>query len=432
MTNESYTVLNVILGGFAALNTLIAAYLVLLGASKDTHSETQKWFNYKWQAINGSKWLKMPELIIQWIFDAKEVLSKKFVKIIGLKVSSRVKWALYLTILFLWIGCYFKWGIFAVLISFILSIIFGLLIIEFIAKSEADRSVAIMMARLNQTKGPIVVSHSFGLYVLMFIINVFSIIIFWGAMYVWISFLLNLEIIFAAIFMFLLFPFFTAALFTPILYIETFLEAFKFKIIKIDDILIFGISISGSISTTLAFLLIGHFANPASFVPHSFQMLIANIVFDGLTIFATLKILQWAISKPIRKTSRIIIAICFDLIIAAVLACLSLYFALVLSEHTLSIEQTLFVLIARSPDGNNWEIGPYFWAMHTTFLPTLVYIFIIFICCLGKAILAVVGKYFRKAGGLKNPLNYTGAVFGVIAAIFGVLYWFFNAIFRIF
>jgi hypothetical protein len=60
--------------------------------------------------------------------------------------------------------------------------------------------------------------------------------------------------------------------------------------------------------------------------------------------------------------------------------------------------------------------------MHTTFLPTLLYLFFILFCWTGKALLIPARWFFGKGQEHKNPLKLTAMLCGIFAALFGILY----------
>lgn len=148
-------------------------------------------------------------------------------------------------------------------------------------------------------------------------------------------------------------------------------------------------------------------------------MLIINALFDGLTLLVTFGLLSWAIKK--KPDFRIPIAILFDFIMASVFACASIYFGLIATEYALSIPQSINILFGKSIDGNSYVLGPYFWVMHTTFIPTAVYLFVIFISWLGKIFLVPIHWFFRVGISSSNPIILTGGLIGFIGALLGFL-----------
>jgi hypothetical protein len=198
---------------------------------------------------------------------------------------------------------------------------------------------------------------------------------------------------------------------------------YKKKLVTDDDFstlaVVLSCAIPVSFSITMIALLIGHEVNPSAWVPQTLQMLISNVIFDSLTIITTFTILSWAISSS--GFLRIPLAIMLDLLAAAILACASLYFGLLFTDKVLSLREVFSVLIAKSTDETRLEFGPYFWVMHTTFIPTLIYLFMIMLAWVGKTMLTPVRWFFGKGQEHKNPLTLTAALCGIFIAIFSLL-----------
>ncbi|MBA7688469.1 hypothetical protein ES703_96951 [subsurface metagenome] len=185
-----------------------------------------------------------------------------------------------------------------------------------------------------------------------------------------------------------------------------------------DYLVSFSIACAISFSVTLAALLIGHAAHSNAWVPQRISMLLSNVLFDGLTLVVTLFILGQAI-KPESHLS-IPVAVLLDIVLATAFACGSLWCGLRFTEHPITLRETLNVLILRSTDGARWEIGPFFWAMHTTFAPTGVYLTVILMCWLAKLIYRPINWVFYR-GKTSNPFGLTVALFSCIAAVlFGI------------
>jgi hypothetical protein len=83
------------------------------------------------------------------------------------------------------------------------------------------------------------------------------------------------------------------------------------------DLLYIGIMLG--MSSTFIALMIGHITDPSAHVPQTFQMLISNMIFDGLTMVATF----WILNKALAQNAmfRLPVAIFLDIIVAAILAC---------------------------------------------------------------------------------------------------------------
>ena len=171
-----------------------------------------------------------------------------------------------------------------------------------------------------------------------------------------------------------------------------------------------------SFSVTYFSFFIGNVANPEVPVPQTFSMLLSNALFDGLTMVATISILKWAVDG--KGVFRIPLAISIDTLLCALLACGSLYFGLYSSENRLSIQEVVLVLVARAPNNAGFELGPYFWAMHTTFLPTLFYLSFILFVWVSSCFLQPVTWLFGVGQTHKNPLKLTAGVLAFISSLF--------------
>ncbi|MEE8391936.1 MAG: hypothetical protein V3S14_14220, partial [Anaerolineae bacterium] len=181
----------------------------------------------------------------------------------------------------------------------------------------------------------------------------------------------------------------------------------------------FGMTMAASFSITMIALMVGYMADSTCWVPKTMQMLGSNVIFDGLTMLATIMILTLAV--PPQRRIPIPLAVCLDVVVAAVFACASLYCGVAFTDRHLGIIETARVLVALSPDGGHFEIGPYFWAMHTTFIPTLLYLILITFCWVGKLLVLPVASILSRGAVVEKPHSLTAGVFLFIAAVFGVI-----------
>jgi hypothetical protein len=280
-----------------------------------------------------------------------------------------------------------------------------------------------------------------------------------GTCAVWLALLLQMRIGWAAIVMLVLFPVY-GAMGSHVLGATGGLLEKRLGIVfrTTDWVFLFGAGMSLSLAVTLIALVMGHLCRPNAWVPQTLQMLLCNVVCDGLTLIATLKIMKgaiyrtekrhvwrdgipyWAREMPVRDDLPILapdlvreevsvvpraypipLACLLDIAVGALLACVSLWAGLAFTAHALSPVQVTRVLIARSVDGSEWAIGPYFWAMQTAFLPTLAYMTAILLMWVGKAVLLPVHWVFGRARVADRPLALAAGLVSVIAALFGVL-----------
>lgn len=94
--------------------------------------------------------------------------------------------------------------------------------------------------------------------------------------------------------------------------------------------------------------------------------------------------------------------------------------------RSLSMVETARIFGARSRDGAHWEFGPYFWVMHSTFLPLLFLIALLLLGWSGKLMIMGLEKYFGRAqhedvSGLNMTSRYLGVVSVLSALVAGVL-----------
>jgi len=187
------------------------------------------------------------------------------------------------------------------------------------------------------------------------------------------------------------------------------------KLFSVDFLSIFSFSV---ILTEFS-LMIGHWFMPDLWIPKTTRMILSNFLFDFFTIYTTIYFLRWAIQK--KSIYRIPIAIVIDIILSALFAFFALYYGLIYSDKSLSIIEILNILIAKSPDGNTFQYGPYFWVMHTTFIPTAIYLLLIIFTWFVKITLIPTVWFFGELEN-KNPLYIFMVIFVLISSIFNMIY----------
>lgn len=195
-----------------------------------------------------------------------------------------------------------------------------------------------------------------------------------------------------------------------------------------SSIFLFLLGISLSLSLTFAALALGHLMEPEAPLPQTLQLVFFNGVFDGLTLMVTIWILRRAtqIRGSIRSVTtnlvlsvRVVLAILIDLALAAILAVLSLYFGLLASDLQINFGEAFNILVGLSPDGTQVQFGPYFWVMHTAFIPTAAYLIALVILMLMKMIAFIFLRLLQ--GRLGRAIPATGALLTAIAGLLGYL-----------
>ena len=115
------------------------------------------------------------------------------------------------------------------------------------------------------------------------------------------------------------------------------------------------------------------------------------------------------------------IAITLDLLVAAAFAIFSLYFGLLGTGLSLPVVGSFNVLVARDPTGSGPALGPYFWVMHTTFLPTAAYLLVILLYYLGKLVVLPVSSVLARGAIKQEPHRLTSLTLAFAAALFGAV-----------
>ncbi|HEV7643750.1 MAG TPA: hypothetical protein VGO50_07350 [Pyrinomonadaceae bacterium] len=399
MNADTFFLIKVVCAIIGSLFGLTGALFTFLDTAENEKTEkTQAWFRGKWEAINKSRWLSLPENTTRWLLSSKNSLLKlekqvppRFLNLIGLTIP-----------FLLFASCFIYWGMKIAFLAFIISAP----IISFIILGRFP----LIFVQMGLAK--------------LFVIPLLAVFIITGLLttFLWLQIILHQNPNSAAIVMSLLAPVFWMAISLLLLgpiHVYTFGEKRKKK--ELEDFLIYlSIGVVGGLTITLWAMAIGHLVEPSAYVPQTLQMLISNVIFDGLTMAITFAILSKALSKD--GLFRLPIGILLDIVVAGVFAICSLYFGLIFTDKALSLQETFHVLFARSADNTYWGLSPYFWVMHTTFIPTLLYLSLILFCWIAKALLIPVKWFFGLGQENKNPLKLTGLLLGVFAAIFGGLY----------
>lgn len=180
-------------------------------------------------------------------------------------------------------------------------------------------------------------------------------------------------------------------------------------------VVLFGFSGAISFTITLSALFLGHLLEPSAFLPQNIRMLLSNAICDGATVVASLSTLERAVGP--KKRLSIPAAIFLNLLLALTFACASLW----LGVKDVTLVNVVRVLIGHSIDGGHWEFGPYFWAMHTVFLPLLIYCLIVMLCWAAKATVTYKEWFYGRAAqpeinGLTMAARFLGYIATLLAA----------------
>jgi hypothetical protein len=170
---------------------------------------------------------------------------------------------------------------------------------------------------------------------------------------------------------------------------------------------------------SLVALSLGHFIVPIAYVPLTYQMIIANLCFDSLTIFTTIYIFSLVLSNF--SFFNAFIAVFLDFVLSSFYSCVSIFLTLYNTPQAIRFAETLNLLFARSMDGRSYELGPLFWLMHSTFLPTLILLLVIALCCLMVLLHFPFEWVFERFDNVAKPVAYSAAFLLVIASFAGII-----------
>lgn len=388
-----------VIGGFFAFSASLCTFFAVFQDGK--HEQTKEWFRTKWVKIGQNRWLSMPEKTISAILKTKKNISEFSNKLFEVDI---VGWVICLSPILLFnVGILVCFGLFVFWISLSLSIPCAVIIIdtfEFIDQNTRFTSwFSALLENLSKWfKIAIIIFPSF------------------GAAFTWILIALNTKVLFSFLSMLIAMPCFFLIFLGPMM-IGKHLSKGRYNLIRNEtNIVIYGVSLGLSFSITFLSFLIGNMVSNDSHIPQTFQMLVSNVIFDGATVLLTFAVLGWSLKE--KSWLRVPAAIIIDVAIAVVLAYASLYIGLFMSDNHLSLKQVTLVLVGISPSGKNIELGPYFWAMHTSFIPTCIYLTLILIGWFGKSILIPVEWFLGKGQSHKNPMALTAALFTLLATTF--------------
>lgn len=409
---------SIVFAGVFLILGAVFTFLEILQEGKN--NKVREWFARKWIVIRASRLLGLPERTIGWTLNVRSFL-QKWIKRGMDGIRSRID-EIGLTILLVVASLWIMIGIWVLYrrvevciylaggTFFVLSwMLFLYHFFSWLPKKKFNNRFLEMTTVIV-----FVILHLIAIIIYLFLLLIGPLV---GGV-VWLVLLLKINVIVAALVALAMIPMYALSFFlTPFLATAALFfdpEAISDK--RKDLLTAFAIGVSGSFAVTLGSLGVGHMMSPMAWVPQTVQMLFSNVLCDGLTLVVTFWLLRWAVAK--KAMFRIPTAIVVDVVIAGVLAGLSLFCGLTYTEHYLSIGEVGNILVGRAAEGGRFEFGPYFWVMHTTFIPTIMYLGLILVCWLGKAMLTVAEKFTGRALEHEKPLALTAALFGIFFAVF--------------
>jgi len=177
----------------------------------------------------------------------------------------------------------------------------------------------------------------------------------------------------------------------------------------ISKLMPFYIGLAFSLPITVGAMYLGHAFSPIDPIPRTLQMFLVNFFFDGLTLATTYGLLSYALRR--RFAILIPLVIILDLGISTIFAWGSLWFGTLGTPHEVSTTSILKIFVGRSIEGEDVNFGPLFWLLHSAFLPTLAYLFIMLIGWIAKLVLHAGMLFSRRASHDEiNPFGLTAAL----------------------
>jgi hypothetical protein len=396
-----------IMGIVAAICAMVAGCLDYLQEyHEDSPAATRAWFVNAWAAIDHSCWLAMPERIICGILDVASWRGHKH----AYQRVDQLPWFSSAAIVFI-IGLASGWKIWG---SFHMGVFFG------IALVAPNIIIAPLVERLfSNNENFFLAGLTYAFIIVMFGGRVRAI---WLALVHSIGVLGKESILLGFVSVFLFGLGLSVVIVAGIGLIYSGFAVLRKGSGGYTHAAILTIAVVLSIAATGIAVFVGWLVDPG-WDPQSFtvprSLFLSNLLFDVLTIQVTLKLLSVAVARP--GLARVPSAVISSLLLSAVFAFCSLYFGFLFSSRTLSPRVILHIFVGRSPDGGGWELGPCFWIMHTTFLPVLAYMGVVFLCWEIKGVLIPVRVFLARARSHHKPLGFTATLFKTLASLLTVL-----------
>lgn len=123
-----------------------------------------------------------------------------------------------------------------------------------------------------------------------------------------------------------------------------------------------------------------------------------------------------------QKKKNVLLLIAVSFIISAAFSYLSLFFSLLDTYDEPSPQEILNTMFMRTREGNHWEIGPYFFLMHTTFIPIFSFLSILIIATCVKLWIKVVALALGLISQDQvNTFKAFAALLGIFVTLFSAL-----------
>ncbi len=144
-----------------------------------------------------------------------------------------------------------------------------------------------------------------------------------------------------------------------------------------------------------------------------------NMTFDFITLFATYIIFKLAIKS--KKSTIHLLYVFTDIILASIFSFLVAFLINILCEFNLASMDIIYGIMGRINNNTQWGVYSLFWTMHTTFIPTIIFLILLFISIVSKLIILPISKIGKKTISVDEPNLLTSNLFLFFSLIFAGL-----------
>ena len=161
----------------------------------------------------------------------------------------------------------------------------------------------------------------------------------------------------------------------------------------------------------------GYTLNRNGWVNPSLQLLCSNILFDYITFYFSFLIVERILAN--QSFFKRFLYLISNIVLSGLCAICSIFFGLLDSDSPISVAESWSLLLG-DLDGLKQVHKQYFFIMHTTFLPILIYSITIVFLLLSKLILKFCQYLAVPGESLSRPYAFFRAFFLLLAAIDGL------------
>lgn len=142
---------------------------------------------------------------------------------------------------------------------------------------------------------------------------------------------------------------------------------------------------------------------------------IVNLSADAMTVVLCIAVLKIYSAKG--RTTDYLKFVIISFLIASFFSFLVVLRLSFYGNLELSIQEIFWSIFARSGDNLSWEIAPWFWYMHTTFIPLIIFTLLILMTLLAKYIVLPIEKNLYKSSIVEKPHQLTSTFLAFVGGI---------------